>query len=653
MRKSILASIVIMALGLFAIPPTMANTTEPWADSVTINGQKLVYGCFFDTNLKEALELISKASGIKMKIDEKEALMEVKVDGIVLLGRASEDALGMILIGTGYWYQKIGENSYKVIKLDEFKKIITQEEIAKVQAKLNALKEEIRKEKEKWVRETKISESFTETSLREALNTIAYDTGVNIFIDQTVEGVTTCEFKGVPLEIALAKILAPYGYTFKKMGKDYLVGTASPDSLSFGELSVTAVIKPNYVSVKEIANSLSDFFRPFIKVNERRNTITVTASPEMVARIKEDIARLDKSFLKKVEIRLVSLEYSRQKKSEISLDSLEVFLGKGLERKNIYGIEIGDELFGASSEDELKSMLRLRILSDLNELTITGDQKTTVLEGETAKIFRSKEGDIFISPRQDEYYSLEKETVQAEQGIEVKVIRVTSENEILLTINGKLEDIEKVPKITESGTAIWINRRNVNTTVPIRNYQTISIGTLSRKTTQKSKGITSCYRGEEEIETLFLLTANVVGTEKPPVITIDKKAEEFFKKIEAKKPIEKAKRLAVGIGAWFLPEDEDSLLVYEAQIFLTESLKLFGGGGKKEERYVAYGGLRYGDLLNIGIGGLNSDKLRKAEFMITGGLSIGTDNVKLEGDYFYLPNAQNESGVRAALEIRF
>ena len=650
MRKSILAGMMIVVLGLFAVAPAVANTAEPWADSIVIKEGRVVYGCFFDTNLKEALEMVSKVG--RITVETEEDLAKVKVGDTVVLGRSPEDALGMVLVGTGYWYQKIGENSYKVIKFDELKRIITQEEVGKVQAELDALKEEIRKEKEKWAEQPKVTEIFTDTDLREALNTIAYDTGVNIFLDQTVEGVTTCEFNGVPLEIALAKMLAPYGYTFKKIGKDYLVGTASPDSLSFGELSRTEVIKLDYVPAKEAADSLSDFFKPYIKVNELRNTITIVGSPEMIARIKNDLKAMDKP-LKKVEIRLVSLEYSKQKKSEISLDSLEAFLGKGLKREGIYGIEIGNELFGASSEDELKSMLRLRILSDLNEMKITGDQKTTVLEGRTAKIFRSKEGDIFISPQQDDYYSLQKETVQAEQGIEVKVIRVTSENEILLTVNGKLEDIAEIPEITRSGQAIWIDRRNVDTTVLLENYQTIAVGTLSRKTTQKSKGIASRYTGEEEIETLFLLTANVVGTEKPKVVEIDEKAEQFFKEIKERKPVERAKRLAVGVGAWFLSEDEDSLLVYEAQISLTPSLRLFGGGGQKEERYVGYAGLKYGDLLNIGIGGLNSDKLGKTEFMITGGLSIGTDNVRLEGDYFYLPNAQDESGVRAVLQIRF
>jgi predicted RNA-binding protein with RPS1 domain len=345
------------------------------------------------------------------------------------------------------------------------------------------------------------------------------------------------------------------------------------------------------------------------------------------------------------------LEYLRQKKSEISLDSLEAFLGRKLERRNIYGIQVGDQLFGVSSEDELKSFLKLKILADLKEARIAGDQRTIVMEGENASIGREKEGDIFISIERENYYALQKETVSAGQGIEVKVARVTENNEILLTIRGKLENIEEVPEITRTGQAIWINRRNVNTTVILKNYQTISIGTLTRKISRKVKGISRREKEEDEIETIFLLTANVVGTEKPKVVKIDKRAEKFFKKIKEKKLVKKPKNLGVGVGCWF-GSDDDSILVGEVQLFLSKDKKwrLFGGGGKKERGYISYYGLKYGDLLNIGIGGMNSDAL--AETMVIGGLTIGTEKVKLESDYLFLPNTQ-KGRIRVSLVIRF
>src|SRR6056297_2893427 len=141
--------------------------------------------------------------------------------------------------------------------------------------------------------EPKVTEVFTNSSLRDALNTIAYSTGVNIFMDPSVEGVVTAEFKELPIEKALEKLLTPYGYTYKKMDNDYLVGTADPDSLGFKELSKTKVVKLNYIPAQEAVDSLSDFFKPFIKVNEGRNSVVISSSPEMINRITQDLKMMD------------------------------------------------------------------------------------------------------------------------------------------------------------------------------------------------------------------------------------------------------------------------------------------------------------------------------------------------------------------------
>lgn len=490
--------------------------------------------------------------------------------------------------------------------------------------------------------ETLVNLDYVETDIRAVAQEISYDTGIPILVDQNVEGyVSVGPLEEVPLEKALDLICASSGSAYVKVQDYYVILLPDPDNPVFQMYSKKEWVKLDYVSARDIPNMLKSY-SPYLQADETTNRIIITALPgAMMANIKQAIKEIDVEILKKVEIRLVSLEYSKQKKSEINLDALNVFFGEGLARENIYGVQIADQLFGASSEDGLKSLLRLKILADTGEMRIAGDQRATVLEGQVAKIYRDKEGDIFISPRQENYYSFQKETVQAGQGVTVEVLRVTSENEILLNVQGKLEDIKEVPEITRSGQAIWIDRRNIDTTLPVENYETISIGTLSRKVTGEKKGIFSSYVGEEEVETLFLLTANVIGTEKPTEIEIDKKAEEFFTKVE--KP-EKEKKLALAVGYWF-PE---TVTVYEGQLVLGESLRLFVGGGEG----IGYGGLKYGDILNLGVGGIKFADSDNVEFMITGGLSFGSDRIRLEGDYFYLPNAK-DSGVKATLAIRF
>jgi len=132
------------------------------------------------------------------------------------------------------------------------------------------------------------------------------------------------------------------------------------------------------------------------------------------------------------------------------------------------------------------------------------------------------------------------------------------------------------------------------------------------------------------------------------------------KEIRAKARLEKQKTekqpvLAVGLGGWSPSRDNNSFMIYEAQLRLKGSLRVFGGGGgvSGKSSYVSYFGVRIGDKLNLGVGGMNSTALEKTELMLIAGFSLGTDRVRLEGNYLYLPQNEDLNGIRATLGIRF
>jgi len=122
-----------------------------------------------------------------------------------------------------------------------------------------------------------------------------------------------------------------------------------------------------------------------------------------------------------------------------------------------------------------------------------------------------------------------------------------------------------------------------------------------------------------------------------------------------KKKTEKKPVLALALGQWFPSRDNNSFIIYEAQLRLKGSLRLLGGGGKSSEgpSYIGYFGVRIGDKLNIGVGGINSTALEKTELMLSAGFSLGTDRVRLEGNYFYIAENEDASGIKAILGIRF
>jgi len=122
-----------------------------------------------------------------------------------------------------------------------------------------------------------------------------------------------------------------------------------------------------------------------------------------------------------------------------------------------------------------------------------------------------------------------------------------------------------------------------------------------------------------------------------------------------KKKTEKKPILALGLGAWSPSEDDNSFMIYEAQLRLKGSLRVFGGGGESSDQssYISYFGARMGDKLNFGVGGMSSTSLEKTELMFTGGFSLGADWIRLEGNYFYVPENEDLNGIRAILGVRF
>jgi len=122
-----------------------------------------------------------------------------------------------------------------------------------------------------------------------------------------------------------------------------------------------------------------------------------------------------------------------------------------------------------------------------------------------------------------------------------------------------------------------------------------------------------------------------------------------------KKKLEKEKREAIGLGEWFSCSGTNSFMIYEAQLRLKDSLRLFSGGGGSSDQtsYVSYLGIRTGDKLNFGAGIIKSDSFEGATSFFTAGFSLETDRVRLESNYFYMPENQDVNGIRVMLGIEF
>jgi len=142
----------------------------------------------------------------------------------------------------------------------------------------------------------KVTATFYNTDLIEALNEISLQTGVTILSDQYVSGLVTSDFVEVDLEKALNILLLPGGYSYKKIDENvYFVGLADPQSHNFLNLAETQVISLNYISVDKFLNLIPENLHQYIKTNEETNQIVVYAPQNTIDYIKNLVEKLDKS----------------------------------------------------------------------------------------------------------------------------------------------------------------------------------------------------------------------------------------------------------------------------------------------------------------------------------------------------------------------
>jgi type II secretory pathway component GspD/PulD (secretin) len=335
-----------------------------------------------------------------------------------------------------------------------------------------------------------VTNVFYDTDLREALQDITAQTGINIIPDDTVQGIITLEVFDMPLEQCLERMLAPLGYTFRKMDGYYIVGAPHPQNLSFPLLSETTLYTPNYIRAQDVAALLSDYYQPYVKINPSTNTIAITTSPEMTRSILEDLAKIDVPA-KQVMIEAIVTEMSKDVARNLGLDwDLWGSNDKGT-RFDIEGrnsrhrqgsggdsalsvfVERLDRRYGSF---DVSMSVRLRALEDQGQVDIRANPRLATVNGRTASIFIGREEYYSIITGPVNYPYTRLELIQV--GITLNITPYVAEDG-----NITVEIKPEVSDVTGTGATELpvVSKRSVDTKIRVKNGETITVGGLRGK----------------------------------------------------------------------------------------------------------------------------------------------------------------------------
>lgn len=139
----------------------------------------------------------------------------------------------------------------------------------------------------------RVSNVFVDTDLRQALQDVSAQAGVNIIADPSVQGTVSVNLKNVTVDKALQLMLAGTQYLVKKAPDYYLVYSPDENSQMFRTVSETRVVPVRYVPADKVEKLLPATLQAYVRVDKQAGNVVVTAPPQLLTRIIEDLRKID------------------------------------------------------------------------------------------------------------------------------------------------------------------------------------------------------------------------------------------------------------------------------------------------------------------------------------------------------------------------
>ncbi len=182
---------------------------------------------------------------------------------------------------------------------------------------------------------TPLKFSINNSGLRDILNFIGTQAGINIQFDQTFQDRPySVNLDGVPLEEALQQILAVNGYFYKVLNPSTIVVAADtlPAHQKYDDL-VMQVFYLSHADPQEVSQALNSLMRiqaqtvPAIYPNKTSNTVAIRATAAIVGVAEKLIRALDKPRAEVViEVQILEVNRGRAKQFGINLSDYSLGL---------------------------------------------------------------------------------------------------------------------------------------------------------------------------------------------------------------------------------------------------------------------------------------------------------------------------------------
>ncbi len=336
-----------------------------------------------------------------------------------------------------------------------------------------------------------VSDIYTETDVREAVQALATQAGVSIVLDDTARGAVTCTIENESFEVALQRILLPLGMVYRKKDNLYLIGSVDPSSNLFPHIAETIEFRPNHLSTQELLALLPARQAQFVRMVDKRNLIVIEAPHDTAQQIHTQLLSADQP-IPQIMIEALVCVVAPERGMQFGMDWNHGLQVNGLNRLNVglSGLSFTGEVspYGAQNafDDFAVTSAFMKLLAKEGYVTIRAAPRVMAKDGEKAEISIAR--DTFFSIQQGNNQFVFNQNVQkVDSGISLILTPQIRGETIQLYIEKAevSEDVRSIDPQQQLNNSPYpvINRRNVATTVQVKDQQTIVIGGLMQRQT--------------------------------------------------------------------------------------------------------------------------------------------------------------------------
>ncbi len=335
--------------------------------------------------------------------------------------------------------------------------------------------------------------------LADVVAMISSECGISILVQTTLDGTTTAQFQGKSVEEALTYLLMNSAYTFKETDGVLFVGSReSQDLYDTRLIGINNLVASSVEPLVPVSLSQS----LTIKVVPEHNGLLVTGPRTSIARLEDFIEEIDIPTAQ-VLFEVLVVDYSTSDRAEFGLTANNFGGDSGMPGQTYWpnwdysanGVDANDALRSIERQFDLPNLgvldpdffLRLQMLEQEGKATVQSRPQIATLNGHSAS----------ISIGTTQYYLLESSTVYPSQQTNVS----TQTSQRFETIKANMS-LVVTPYVSKSGDVIvevapefstpagqldpdippTINSRVLNSTVRIKNGETIVLGGLVQET---------------------------------------------------------------------------------------------------------------------------------------------------------------------------